>query len=79
MVGGFFIVDEFEDIMIFNYCKYWYVIFELLNDKKLIYLDICCFGEIRNVVFVVFYFLFLEIVFEFFLNEVLMYYLNWIY
>ncbi len=37
MAGGFFIVDELEDIMIPNYRKHWHVIFELSNDKKLIY------------------------------------------
>ncbi len=77
MAGGFFIVDELEDIMIPNY--HWHVIFELSNDKKLIYSDIRHFGEIRNVASVASYPSFLEIAPEPFSNEALMYYLNRFY
>ncbi|CPA72353.1 Formamidopyrimidine-DNA glycosylase [Staphylococcus aureus] len=76
MAGGFFIVDELEDIMIPNYRKHWHVIFELSNDKKLIYSDIRRFGEIRNVASVASYPSFLEIAPEPFSNEALTYYLN---
>ncbi len=76
MAGGFFIVDELEDIMIPNYRKHWHVIFELSNDKKLIYSDIRRFGEIRNVASVASYPSFLEIAPEPFTNEALTYYLN---
>ena len=49
MAGGFFIVDDLEQITAPNYRKHWQVIFELNNGKKLVYSDIRRFGEIRNV------------------------------
>ena len=49
MAGGFFVVDDLEDIATPNYRKHWQVIFELENEKKLVYSDIRRFGEIRNV------------------------------
>lgn len=49
MAGGFFIVDDLEQITAPNYRKHWQVIFELNNGKNLVYSDIRRFGEIRNV------------------------------
>lgn len=49
MAGGFFVVNQLEDIDVVNYRKHWQVIFELENNQKLIYSDIRRFGEIRNV------------------------------
>lgn len=34
MAGGFFIVDELEDIMIPNYRKHWHVIFDCQMTKS---------------------------------------------
>ncbi|MCS5349325.1 bifunctional DNA-formamidopyrimidine glycosylase/DNA-(apurinic or apyrimidinic site) lyase [Staphylococcus aureus] len=76
MAGGFFIVDDLDDIEIPNYRKHWHVIFELSNGKKLIYSDIRRFGEIRNVASIASYPSFLEIAPEPFTKEAMPYYLN---
>ncbi|CAM3080034.1 bifunctional DNA-formamidopyrimidine glycosylase/DNA-(apurinic or apyrimidinic site) lyase [Staphylococcus argensis] len=48
MAGGFFVVNELDEIRDKNYRKHWHVIFNLDNDKMLVYSDIRRFGEIRN-------------------------------
>ncbi len=47
--------------MIPNYRKHWHVIFQLSNDKKLIYSDISHFGEIMEIMTVSILSLILEI------------------
>ena len=37
MAGGFFVVDDLDDISAPNYRKHWHVIFKLDNDKLLVY------------------------------------------
>ncbi|MBO1198487.1 bifunctional DNA-formamidopyrimidine glycosylase/DNA-(apurinic or apyrimidinic site) lyase [Staphylococcus simiae] len=76
MAGGFFIVDQLDDILIPNYRKHWHVIFELSNGKKLVFSDIRRFGEIRNVATIEAYPPFLDIAPEPFTDEALMYYLK---
>lgn len=76
MAGGFFIVDELDDIAIPNYRKHWHVIFKLSNGKQLVYSDIRRFGEIRNVANFEAYPPFLEIAPEPFDDNALDYYLN---
>lgn len=50
MAGGFFVVNNLDEISTPNYRKHWQVIFDLDNDQKLVYSDIRRFGEIRNIV-----------------------------
>ncbi|OHO70448.1 DNA-formamidopyrimidine glycosylase [Staphylococcus sp. HMSC036D05] len=76
MAGGFFVVDDLEDIATPNYRKHWQVIFELENEKKLVYSDIRRFGEIRNVAGFESYPPFLEIAPEPFEEEALAHYLS---
>ena len=50
MAGGFFVVNNLDEISTPNYRKHWQVIFDLDNKQKLVYSDIRRFGEIRNIV-----------------------------
>ncbi|EKU50196.1 bifunctional DNA-formamidopyrimidine glycosylase/DNA-(apurinic or apyrimidinic site) lyase [Staphylococcus massiliensis] len=49
MAGGFFIVNNIEDIPVENYRKHWHVAFKLDNDMLLVFSDIRRFGELRNI------------------------------
>ncbi|WP_251519955.1 MULTISPECIES: bifunctional DNA-formamidopyrimidine glycosylase/DNA-(apurinic or apyrimidinic site) lyase [Staphylococcus] len=75
MAGGFFVVDELEDIGNANYRKHWHVIFQLDNHKLLVYSDIRRFGEIRNLPSFDAYPSFLEIAPEPFDEEALPHYM----
>ncbi len=76
MAGGFFIVNEIDDIPILNYRKHWQVVFHLENGMKLVYSDIRRFGEIRNVEALMDYPSLLEIAPEPFEDEALAHFLS---
>lgn len=76
MAGGFFVVEDLNDIGTPNYRKHWQVIFELNNGKKLVYSDIRRFGEIRNIANYQSYPPFLEIAPEPFEHEAMKHFLS---
>ena len=77
MTGGYFVVNDLDDIGNHNYRKHWHVIFHLDNNKMLVYADIRRFGEIRNIPELAAYPPLLEIAPEPFKDEALQHYLSY--